>query len=446
LAAAARSQREDPTLKRETVILGAGVTGLAAGWASGLPIYEAAGAPGGICSSYYVRPGTSERLPEPPADGEAYRFVIGGGHWIFGVDPLVLDFLRRLAPLRRYERRSSVYFPDEGRYVPYPLQNHLHAMDGAVAARALLEMEAPPGGAIVTMRDWLLASFGKTLCERFFFPFHDLYTAGLQGGIAPQDSYKSPVDLATVRRGAAGPPPAVGYNVTFLYPEPGLDALARALAVRSKVHYGKRVEKIDPGAREIYFADGTQLAYGRLVSTLPLSRMLEITGLTVASRAHPSSAVLVLNIGARRGDRCPDDHWLYVPASQAGFHRVGFYSAVDRGFLPASSRAAGDRVSVYVERALREPLGGRALAKYGEDVAAELQTWGMIGDVEVLDPTWIDVAYTWSWPGSRWRDEAIAALADAGIDAIGRYARWSFQGIADSVRDGLFAGAAHRSR
>lgn len=433
-------------MQRETVILGAGVTGLAAGWASGLPIYEAAESPGGICSSYYVRPGTRERLATPPADGEAYRFEIGGGHWIFGGDPLVLGFLERLVPLRRYERRSSVFFPDDGRYVPYPLQNHLYAMDPKLAERALAEMTRPAPGAITTMRDWLLASFGETLCERFFFPFHDLYTAGLYGEIAPQDSYKSPVDLATAIRGAFGPPPAVGYNVTFLYPEPGLDALARSLAAPSTIHYGKRVEKIDPERRELFFADGTQLAYERLLSTLPLSRMLEMTGLATASRANPSSAVLVLNVGARRGPRSSDDQWLYVPRSRAGFHRVGFYDAVDRSFLPASSRASGDRVSIYVERATTAPIEGRALAAYCEDVARELQEWGMVGDVEVLDPTWIDVAYTWSWPGSRWRDEAIALLARHGIDAIGRYARWSFQGIADSVRDGLYAGAAHRTR
>lgn len=46
-------------------ILGAGVTGLAAGIASGLPVFESVESPGGICSSYYICPGTKERLPNP---------------------------------------------------------------------------------------------------------------------------------------------------------------------------------------------------------------------------------------------------------------------------------------------------------------------------------------------------------------------------------------------
>lgn len=42
------------------------MTGVAAGWASGLPVYEATERPGGICS-YYMRPGHEERLiPSAP--------------------------------------------------------------------------------------------------------------------------------------------------------------------------------------------------------------------------------------------------------------------------------------------------------------------------------------------------------------------------------------------
>ena len=39
-------------MKEDTIILGAGMTGLAAGLASGASIFDAADHPGGICSSY----------------------------------------------------------------------------------------------------------------------------------------------------------------------------------------------------------------------------------------------------------------------------------------------------------------------------------------------------------------------------------------------------------
>ena len=77
-------------------------------------------------------------------------------------------------------------------------------------------------------------------------------------------------------------------------------------------------------------------------------------------------------------------------------------------------------------------------------VVKELQDWGFIGAVDVVDPSWVDVAYTWNRPGSAWVSEATAALAEHDIRVAGRYARWNFQGITDSLRDGFLAGQALR--
>jgi protoporphyrinogen oxidase len=433
-------------MARGKFILGGGVTGLAAGLTSSLPVFEAAEAPGGICSSYYVRPGERARLAAAPGDGEAYHFEIGGGHWIFGGDPAVLRFIRSLTEVSRYARRSSVYFPDTRRYVPYPLQNHLRCLDQELAGRALVEM-ARPQSPFRTMKEWLEQSFGPTLCELFFEPFHALYTGGLYERIAPQDDYKSPVNLAAVIRGAFAQAPPAGYNVTYVYPADGLNTLAQRMADSCDVRYGKRAARIDARGKEVHFADGSRLAYDTLISTLPLNRMLELTGLAVEAEPDPYTSVLVLNLGARRGGQCPDDHWLYLPRTASGFHRVGFYSNVDRSFLPASSRARGDRVSIYVERAYaggQKPTAAES-ESYSQAVIRELQQWGFIEDVEVIDPTWIEVAYTWAWPGSQWKPQALRALEAHDISQVGRYGRWVFQGIADSIRDGFFVGASLKS-
>jgi protoporphyrinogen oxidase len=179
-------------------------------------------------------PGGDEPRAESPVDGGAYRFELGGGHWLFGGDPTVLRFIAALCPVKRYERRSSVYFPDTRRYVPYPIQNHLRFFDHATIVAALEQMARPPG-TVSTLADWLVANFGDTLNRAFFAPFHDLYTAGLYTEIAPQDAYKSPVDLALALRGAFADTSAVGYNTTFVYPRGGLDLLARRMADRFHV-------------------------------------------------------------------------------------------------------------------------------------------------------------------------------------------------------------------
>lgn len=427
-------------------ILGAGITGLAAGLASGLPVYEAAPTPGGICSSYYIRPKSQERLPLAPTNDEAYHFELGGGHWIFGGDPTVLRFIRSLTPVKSYQRRSAVFFAKQNLYVPYPLQNHLGYLGSEIAVRALNEMLTAPKGNPKTMADAFAQDFGPTLNEHFFGPFHDLYTAGLWTQIAPQDGYKSPVNVSLALQGAFGQTPPMGYNATFVYPELGLNTLAQRMAEKCHIEYNKQVVQIDRHQQIVYFADGSAVPYDALISTLPLNKVMTMTGLEVSVSPDPYTSVLVLNIGAVRGSRCPADHWLYNPDAQAGFHRVGFYSNVDVSFLPKSARTAEDRVSIYVERAYRggEQPTEQEVKTYTQAAIEELQTWQFIGEVEVVDPTWIDVAYTWSWPGSSWRVKALKCLEDHQIFQVGRYGRWIFQGIADSIRDGFVVGGAFK--
>ncbi len=415
-----------------TAVIGAGVTGLTAGAMSGATVFEQSDGPGGICRSYYVRPGTSEPLARSTVDEDAYRFEVGGGHWIFGGEPQTIATLESLAPFRVYNRKAAVRLGSLGRSVPYPLQAHVEDLGAELAEAAAKEIaNAPPlSEASPTLAAWLESSFGPSLCRVFFFPFHDRYTAGLTASIAPQDGYKTP------------PAGAPGYNATFRYPVGGLDQLADRLAERCDIRYGRRVVGIETKDKILRFSDESEHGYDRLVSTLPLHTAIAAAGLVVDDRPDPHTSVLVLNLGGERGPACPDVHWQYEPDSSSGFHRIGFYSNVEPDFLPAGSRN-GTHISMYVERAF---LGGRDdpvdIDAYTDAVIAELQARGYIGRVEAMHPSWVDVAYTWRTPGSRWREHALAALADAGIEQVGRYARWHFQGIADSIRDGRSVGDA----
>lgn len=424
------------------MIFGAGISGLALGWSSGLPIYEAEEVPGGICLSYYMRPKDLTRLHQTPEDGEAYRFEIGGGHWIFGDNSLIIRFIDSLAPLKSYARRSAIYFPDRKLFVPYPIQHHLSYLGKDIAVRALKEMLVEPKKNASTMQEWLNVTFGETLTELFFGPFHELYTAGLWKQVAPQDPYKSPVSPVLAIQGAFDHTEAVGYNARFVYPADGLDALVMKMAAKCDVRYGKRIVRIDLGKKEVFFEDGSGSRFEILISTLPLNKVLKMAEIELDEPPDPYTSVLVLNIGAERGAECPEEHWVYLPQSRSGFHRVGFYSNVDVTFLPTSGRSDRSRVSIYVEKAFQ---GGNCprpdeVKAYKEKVVKELREWRWIGNVEVVDHTWIDVAYTWSFPGSKWRQKALKFLEGKGIYQIGRYGRWVFQGIADSIRDGLLAG------
>lgn len=433
--------------KYNTIILGAGVTGLAAGLSSKCPVFEALNNPGGICGSYYIKPQDSQRQINCPPDGEAYRFEYGGGHWIFGGDSAVLQFMHSLTPFKSYKRSSSVYFQEQDLYVPYPIQNHLSYLGKDIAAKALAEITSAVTKNPQTLADWLHKNFGKTLTDLFFAPFHELYTAGLWTEIIPQDAYKSPVNLSAVIQGAFDSTQPVGYNTTYIYPVEGLNTLVQRMAALCDVQYGKKVEHINVKSKEVFFADGTSVQYEKLISTLPLNRIMQMAKMEIEAEPDPYTSVLVLNIGATKGSKCPDEHWLYIPYSQSGFHRVGFYSNVDKSFLPVSSRVNSDRVSIYVEKAYRgsaKPTNSEVI-NYSKTVVEELRSWGFIQEAEVVDPTWIDVAYTWSWSSSPWKQQALNLLEENDIYPVGRYGRWVFQGISDSIKDGFIIGTSFKN-
>ena len=152
-----------------------------------------------------------------------------------------------------------------------------------------------------------------------------------------------------------------------------------------------------------------------------------------------------MNIGGERGAACPDSHWVYEPEASAGFHRYGVYSNVDPSFVPVGRR---DRVALYVEHARRrgdrpDPAAEAALVAATVD---ELVARDVVRSVEVVDVSWVPTAYTWSVPGSTWAADALDVLAELGVEQVGRYARWHFQGIAESIAEGRGKAAADSLR
>ncbi len=363
----------------KTIILGAGITGLAAAHKTGGTIYEMVSRAGGLCYSYYPKTG--------------YRFDYGGGHWIFGADKEVMDFIEQFANFKTYTRNAGVYI---NKIYPYPIQNYFPATHISNSG---------------TMKEWLATNFGVDLCSLFFYPFNDRYTAGLYNQVAPQDTHKNPIG-------------SQGYNTTFVYPTCGYADFIKTMAGRLNIHYNKKVVTIAPKQKRVIFLDGTIIEYDRLISTLPLNKMAQALDIKIDL---PYNSTMVLNIGATKGKNCPKEHWLYTPHSKAGFHRVGFYSNVDKSFAPKN------RVALYVEWACLPGANGFDVTK----AIKELQSWGFIKRVDCFDSHKIDTAYTWQYPKNNDVEYLKQVIKDLGITQIGRYGKWHFQGIAQSIKEGL---------
>lgn len=366
-------------MKTKTIILGAGMTGLACGLASGFPVYEKNIYPGGICRSYRK---------------DGFLFENGGGHWIFGEIP---EFAKKIMKFNQYSRSSAVQL---GGKIPYPLQ-------------AQTSVKEPAKG---SMEAQLLEQFGPVLCKIFFFPFNERYTARLYRQISAQDSYKNPSQGQKQ------------YNEVYSYPETDLRDFADKLAEGQDIHYKKKVISIKPNLHSICFEDGEIAGYDRLISTLPLDDMARLTGIKLGQKGIRTN-VAVLNLGVIPGNKFPKEHWIYTAYSESGFHRMGFYSNVDRKFAPEGM------ASMYLEWA--ESHKRKASM---DGVITELMREQIIKKVVTYDVNYLNPAYTWKPIDSTWREDTIEALEKKDILMTGRYGRWHFQGIAESLKEGYDLG------
>lgn len=367
----------------KTIILGAGFSGMAAGIATSAPIYEATDHVGGICRTYKIN---------------GYEFDTGGPHWIFGSGSSV-EWIKGIITLNTYERRAGVYY---NAILPYPIQTWADQM-GYVKHGYF--------------KEWLSSKFSREMCNMFFYPFNEKYTAGLMDEILPFDSYKTP------------PAGDKGHVVEFHNPVGGLNALVGIMAEKCNITYQKRAIRITPQEKLVIFQDGDSVKYDRLISTIPLDRLMLLCGHKNVNL--PYSSVYVLNIGAEPDVNFPKEHWLYVPFCKSGFHRAGFYSNVD------ANKAPEGKVSLSIEIAFagydRDDLDEPFIK---QEIIKELQAWRWISQVDVVDGTWVKHAYTWE---SNNYDRAyyLQWAKDNGIDSIGRYGTWKFCGLSESIQMGL---------
>lgn len=431
------------------VVIGGGVSGLFCGLLTGAPIFEKNTHPGGLLASYCFNPYTSEKSYCRNREEEAALFEIGGGHWLWGIDKneVIYRTLARFSDFRRYLRRSSVYLSDYDLFVPYPLQYHIRYLPRDLRDRALEDIitsrkeNKSVDFSRLTFAEFLRITFGETLYKTFFEPYNYLYTAGLLYEVAPPRRMKIPDDIEVIIKGSREDLSAlVGYNAYFYYPVIGLGPLMWRLYNETKCYLGHKVTFIDVERKLLTINDNHVVKYDIAYVAIPLLDILKNSSMKNFLKHHdPYTGVLVVNVLAKRGRKTPKDHWVYVSKSKSGFHRIGYYSNVDKMFLPTRYRSE-DYVSVYIEKTFKGGSAPKSLDTEITRILSEAKDLDFIGEIIAYDYNFVEIAYTWLRPGSTWVDDTIRVLLNHDIITVGRYANWGkVEGIVESMEDAFKA-------
>ena len=413
----------------ETLIIGAGVTGLATAAALGdapCLILEGDREIGGFCKT--VR-----------RDGFVWDY---SGHFFHFKHPAIEAWLRaRMGDqrVRVVDKRSFIW--TRGTTIDFPFQKNIHQLPRedflaclvdlylARAPRELLGAHAPPAaaGPETSFLDMLVRRFGRGIAERFLIPYNEkLYACDLatldvdaMGRFFPHADL---TDIIVNMRRADN----ASYNASFTYPEGGAIEYVKAIASAvdpARISLGEPLVGLDL-ARKVARTPTREITYQRLVSSAPLPKLLTLAGVPHDAHAFSWNKVLVFNLGFdRKGP--PDSHWTYFPDKDVSFYRVGFYDNI----------FDADRMSLYVELGLPHAAPVDVAAMRAR-VLADLEKVGIVRGHAlvaehsvVMDPAYVHIRPDGLAEAARCR----ALLEAAGVASIGRYGGWTYCAIEDNI-------------
>jgi protoporphyrinogen oxidase len=404
----------------ETVIIGAGISGLATaaflGRGASLVVLERDAEIGGYCKTV-------------KHDGFVWDY---SGHFFHFKHPDLEGWLRERMPgqdIRTIAKKSFISYA--GKWVDFPFQKNIHQLPQTEFIDCLhdLYFARLPGGAPQPERNFkemLFARFGRSIAEKFLIPYNEkLYATDLStldrdamGRFFPHADLTDIVRNMKVADNAS-------YNATFTYPAGGAIEYVKALASEvepSAIRLNEAVTGIDLARRVVRTAQG-EYRYRRVVSSAPFPTLLELCGRPVDD-TWTWNQVLVFNLGFNaKGPR--DVHWLYVPNRERSFYRVGFYDNI----------FDGPRMSLYVEVGFaREAVVDVAATR--ERVLEGLRAEGIITTQQlvaehhvVMNPAYVHITARSNAQLARQRAE----LVQGGVHSIGRYGGWTYCSIEDNM-------------
>ncbi len=411
----------------ETLIVGAGISGLATAAALGDRNYlvlEADSEIGGYCKT--VR-----------RDGFVWDY---SGHFFHFKHPEIEAWLRERMPgqaIRTVNKQSFVSYA--GRQIDFPFQKNIHQLPQdefidclhdlyfARAPDSILGKHAHARAPETNFKEMLYARFGRSIAEKFLIPYNEkLYACDLatldkdaMGRFFPH------ADLTDIVRNMRTPDNAT-YNATFTYPEGGAIEYVRAIAsaVRpNAIALNERLEAIDLTKR-VARTTSREIRFERIVSSMPFNRLATAAGLEHDASVFTWNKVLVFNLGFdRKGQR--GVHWLYFPDRTLSFYRVGFYDNI----------FDADRLSLYVEIGFPNgaPVDVEAMrARVLADLEREGITHGhrlVAHHSVVMDPAYVHITQRSMAEHAR----LAAALRAQGVHSIGRYGGWTYCSIEDNI-------------
>jgi UDP-galactopyranose mutase len=418
-----------------TLIIGAGPTGLGTAYHldGDYLILEREDRPGGLCRSNVEGPG----------------FVFDyAGHIIFSQDPYYQQLLNALLPDNVHWQNREAWVRSKGVYTRYPFQASTYGLPVEVVKECML-------GAVdaihntrnlpdpTNFQEWIYRFWGDGIAKHFMIPYNrKIWAVPLTemafdwlGGRVPQPN------LDEIVEGALRPQPKpMGPNARFGYPlHGGFESLVQGLVrMVGPIRPSSRVSRISLARRTVTVNGEDEIAFGSLVSTMPLPELEAALdeapprSVREAFARLRTTSILCVNVGVDRAD-VTDKHWIYYPEDTV-FHRIFVQSNASPHNAPAGT-------SSFIAEISYGP--NKQVAREGlvEGVRRDAVAAGFLRPSDgIVSASVYDLPYAYVVPTTtRLRDvETIKLwLEQHDVYTAGRFGEWAYYNSDHSILAGL---------
>ncbi len=411
-----------------TVILGAGITGLAVAYhlkekKRDFIIIEKKKNPGGLCRNINI-------------DGYTFNYT---GHFLHCRTPYVRDLAVKIVPgIRTIKRNSYVYL--DKRVIPYPIQLNIEYLPAESRMKSsigyLMKNRKQPRN----LEEWFVRNFGGELYGIFFKPYNEKLWKYPLKDIVPDflTSYVPKKSRTSSKKN-------IGYNAEFFYPHKGIGELVSSISKGMEISRGE-VRKVDE--KYVYFDSG-KTKYENLVSTIPLPEFLKMLSMN-GKKFEPKNgelvwnSVLCLNIGikgklsfgnsikkSKNSNFNPSEfHWIYFPDKKFPFYRIGSLSNISPQLAPDNCS------SIWVEISYRKNKPDNDII---DTVIKNLEQIGLCKKEAIAHISELDIPYAYPIYDKN-REKIIKEIQDFlkryNITLAGRFGKWEYSYIEESILEG----------
>jgi protoporphyrinogen oxidase len=412
-------------------ILGAGIAGLGAAHRArlaglqGVVLFEARASAGGLLDNFMV-------------DGFRFDRAV---HLSFASEPEVRDIFDR-TPYLTHPADANCH--EDGRWLKHPVQNNLYPLpaDQKVSLiKSFLARPATLDGA--NYEQWLRHQYGDGLADRYPIRYTRKYwaTPACELSTTWIGNRMRRAELDEILYGAfTNETPNHYYTKEMRYPERGgFKAFIQPLIDASDIRLDHRVERIDNARRLLTFANGRQISYDVLVSTLPLPLLTSLCA-EMPETVRDSAATLratsldLVSVGFNKP--LVKDLWFYIYDEDLLASRAYSPSVKSPDNAPVGCSSLQFEIYSRGTQARHSP----------EDLVANtrlaLKRMGIASDDDILFVDHRRLPYgnvIFDLGMEARRDEVLAWCKASGIRSCGRFGSWDYLWSNQSFLSGYHA-------